>query len=227
MSDYTKQLQTIPISGNDVENIRLSSSDTNDLENNSSPSNSPFKSKLSSLFTKVKGYVKLSTSENEQQQSQKQNSFLFKVSQYCQIEKSYKIFLLFLFLGIGITIFSFLFLPMAILAPKKFVSLFSLGCTTTIFSFIFYYGTYDFLSILFNPERRNYSILFFISTIFGLYFSFFVKSYFILSLICTAVQFVIVIIFTLSFIPGGKSGISFILNLISSPIKKFCNSMKK
>lgn len=215
MTDYSKYLNTISLENNEVESVQPLSSESSIYSDKSSE-----KSKFSTLFDKVKGYVRLSTSDSEQQQREKENSYLYKISKIINIERSYKAFFLFLILGIGIIIFSFCFLPMAILAPKKFVSLFSLGCTTTIFSFIFYYGTYEFLSILFNKERRIYSLLFFIVTIFGIYFSFFVKTHFILSLICTSIQFVIVIIFTLSFIPGGKSGINFILNLVLSPIKK-------
>ncbi|MCQ2819895.1 MAG: Got1/Sft2-like family vesicle transport protein [archaeon] len=221
MSDYSKYLKNINLGDKEVESVESSSmKETSDEEQN----NSQVKTKLSSIFNKVKGYVKLSSSETEQERAQRENSTLYKVSQCCGIEKNFKAFLIFLTLGIGITFFSFMFLPMAILAPKKFVSLFSLGCSTLIFSFMFYYGAYDFLSILFNPERKVYTILYFASTILGLYFSFFLKSYFILSLLCTIVQFITVAIFTLSFIPGGKTGINFILGLILAPIKKIFNS---
>ena len=114
---------------------------------------------------------------------------------------------------------SFLFLPMILIAPKKFVSLFSMGSLITIFSFIFYYGTYDFLLMLFNKDRRWFTSGFLISVGIGVYFSFY-PTYMIISIICSGFQMIVMFMFILSFIPGGKAGIDFMINIILSPFKK-------
>lgn len=197
-------------------NIKLSG----DKDTQSSSVQSP--SITSGLFSTIKGYMKLSTSEKEIVLPQDQ-SWISRISKKCEVEKSYKLFFLFLFLGLGITFFSFFFLPMILLSPKKFVSLFSLGSSITIFSFIFYYGTYDFLSMLFCKERRLYTIMFISSICLGECFSF-TKSFFLLSLICSIVQMLIMFTFTLSFIPGGRAGITFMWDLVFSPIKRIFSS---
>lgn len=218
MTNYSSYLKSNKInfdSPNDIEkegNVSLESTPTQ---------NQTGKSVFSTVFNTVKGYVKLSSSENAEPPKE-DNSIKSKIVKCCEVERSYTAFFIFLFLGIGLVGLSFLFLPMAILAPQKFVSLFSLGCLTTISSFIFYYGTAEFLNMLFNKERRWFTVMFFVSMFLGIYLAF-IKTYFILSLICSGVELFVMIVFTLSFIPGGKTGISFMFSMVTSPIKRIFN----
>ena len=210
MTDYSSKLkkasnyQNLPSTDIDIES---------GIENKTESKNS-----YSSFINKIKNVVKIS-STNDKIEIENNNSLINKISKCFEVEKSYTNFFILLFIGLGLIGFSFFFLPMAILAPKKFVSLFSLGCIVTITSFIFYYGTYDFLLMLFKKDRRLITIGFLLSIGIGVYFSF-NPTYYIISLICTGIQMVVMIMFILSFIPGGKSGINLIISIITSPFKK-------
>ena len=219
MTDYSSYLKQNKVNFGDPEDIENQGSV--DLQEGNSFNNSQTnggQTVFSTIFSKVKGYVKLSSSEN-QEPEKKDNSIKGRIARFCEVEKSYTAFFIFLFLGLGLMGLSFLFLPMAILAPQKFVALFSLGCLTTISSFIFYYGTSDFLSMLFNQERRWFTFMFLVSMTLGCYFTL-GKSYFIISLVCSGVEMFVMIVFLLSFIPGGKTGISFMFSMVTSPIKR-------
>lgn len=219
MTDYSSYLKQNKVNFGDPEDIENQGSV--DLQEGNSSNNSQTsggQNVFSTIFSKVKGYVKLSSSEN-QEPEKKDNSIKGRIARFCEVEKSYTAFFIFLFLGLGLIGLSFLFLPMAILAPQKFVALFSLGCLTTISSFIFYYGTFDFLSMLFNQERRWFTFMFLVSMTLGCYFTL-GKSYFIISLVCSGVEMFVMIVFLLSFIPGGKAGISFMFSMVTSPIKR-------
>ena len=210
MTDYSSKLkkasnyQNLPSSDIDIESGIETKTET--------------KSSYSSFINKIKNVVKIS-STNDIIEIENSNSIISKISKCFEVEKSYTNFFVLLFIGLGLIGFSFVFLPMAILAPKKFVSLFSLGCIVTITSFIFYYGTYDFLLMLFKKDRRLITIGFLLSIGIGVYFSF-NPTYYIISLICTGIQMVVMVMFILSFIPGGKSGINLIISMITAPFKK-------
>ena len=152
MTDYSSKLKNISNYQN-LPNL--------DLDIESGVENKDEKKGIYSNFVnKIKNVVKISSS-NDQIKIEEKNTIINKISKCFEVEKSYTNFFILLFIGLGLIGFSFFFLPMAILAPKKFVSLFSLGCIVTITSFIFYYGTYDFLLMLFRKDRRFISIGFF------------------------------------------------------------------
>lgn len=136
-----------------------------------------------------------------------------------EVEKSYTIFFIILFLGMGVIMLSLMFLPLAVINPKKFVSLFSLGSLLIIGSFIFIHGTRDFCGMLFSKTRWVLTTLFLTSIATGVFFSFY-GNYFIIAYICSIFQFITLVTFVLSFIPGGGMGINFIWNLIKSPFSR-------
>jgi len=128
-----------------------------------------------------------------------------------EVETNYTIFFIIFAVGLLFLIFSFLFLPMVILLPQKFVALFSIGSIILLSSFIFIYGTSKYLGMLFEGKRWIYTVIYLFSIAVGFYYSFYNSNYFF-CLISAVVQVILLIIFVLSFIPGGESGISFILN---------------
>ncbi len=188
------------------------------------------------VMGKIKGYMKITNNDEESHLNENNNnesknevnnvSLINRISNTIlnaiEVEKSYKYFLVLLIIGISITFFSLFFLPMVIISPTKFVSLFSLGSIIILTSFIFVYGTKEYILMLFSKERYFYSLIFITSLIVGVYFAI-INPYFIICLVCAIIQFVTLIIFTLSFIPGGGMGISFLTNLILSPFKKLFN----
>jgi hypothetical protein len=181
---------------------------------------------VSGIFNKIKGYVNLSSNDEEANLKAEENLPFIertkkKVLRAIEVEKSYSLFFTFIAVGLGLIFLSLVFLPMAVVSPQKFVSLFSLGSLVTLISFIFIYGTSAYLEMLFTKSRAVFSILFIISIFLGMYFCFFNQTYYIISLICAIVQLITLIIFTLSFIPGGSMGISFITSMLMSPVNSF------
>ncbi len=163
------------------------------------------------FFGKLKGMI----SSSESNETQSPSGFKDRILSMIEVEISYTYFFIVLLIGGAILFLSLLFLPVAILNPKKFVSLFSLGSLVTISSFIFLYGTKEFLSRLFDSGRRLLTILYLASIVIGLFFSF-TDSYTIISHICAVFQLITLITFVLSFLPGGHLGISFIWGSIKS-----------
>lgn len=172
----------------------------NDPENNS---------KFGSVLNSAKNFF---TGAKEEERPQ---TTYEKIVSYIEVETSYTTFLIVLALGFFVIFMSLFFLPTIIIYPQKFVSLFSLGSFIIISSFIFIHGTKAYLEMLFNEDRRLYTISYFLSIFVGIYFSNF-TTMFIVSHICSMLQLLIMAFFILSFIPGGQTGISFILGMIKS-----------
>jgi hypothetical protein len=139
-----------------------------------------------------------------------------------EVQTNYKAFFIVLGVGIIFLIFSLMSLPFVVLFPQKFLSLFSIGSVITLSSFIFIYGTAKYIKMLFEKSRLPYTIAYIVSIVLGVYFAF-IKEYFLYSLICAVVQMITLVIFCLTFIPGGSTGITFILELLKKPIKKLFN----
>jgi hypothetical protein len=180
----------------------------------------PNNSSLGSIFGKIKGYMSLSENDPESQVQEEKGFFgrmSDSVKSSVEVEKSYKLFFLFLSVGIGLLFFSLFFLPFVIFSPSKFVSLFSLGSIVTLSSFIFLYGTTGFIGMLLNGNRKFFTLLFISSLVLGLYFAIFQVNY-IVSLILAVIQLITLIVFILSFIPGGHTGINFIGGMLLSPL---------
>lgn len=70
---------------------------------------------------------------------------------------------------------------------------------------------------LFEKNRFPFTILFLLSIILGLYFS--ISGNYFISIMLAGFQLITLIVFTLTFIPGGSSGISFIGNMLLAPVK--------
>ena len=138
-----------------------------------------------------------------------------KMLSYVEVEKSYTSFFILLGLGGFILFLSMMFLPIAIIRPQKFVSLFSLGSLLTILSFIFIYGTKEYFKMLFNSGRALMTSLYLASICIGIYFSF-IDSWMIVSHMCAIFQLITLITFVLTFLPGGNAGISFIWSTFKS-----------
>ena len=135
------------------------------------------------------------------------------------MQTSYKTFFFVLAVGIVFIMLSFVFLPFVAINPQKFLSLFSIGSIIILSSFIFIYGTSEFLLMLFKCERIVFTLLYLGSLLLGIY-SAFIKDLYILSLISVLCQFLTLVFFLLTLIPGGSSGISFIIEMMRSLLRK-------
>lgn len=153
------------------------------------------------------------------------NKLKLNVSESIEVEKSYKSFFITIAIGFGFLALSVIFLPFVILQPQKFLSMFSIGSIFILGSFIFIHGTKEYFMMLFDTKRKWFTIAYLISLLLGFYYAF-IKGYFLISLICTGIQLITLVIFTLSFIPGGNSGISMILTLLQSPALNMISKFK-
>ena len=209
---------------NNNNNIKLST----DGESQPSTGESPYSGFLNKMKT-FAGFKNAAEEEACREAAYNDLSFFGKVKHFIQnfleVEKSYKLFFIILATGMTLILISLMFLPIAWMSPQKFVSFFSLGAFTTLISFIFIYGTFGYLEMLFSKERIYFTIVFLLSIFLGLYFAF-VGSNYILSLICAVVQLITLITFTLSFIPGGSVGINFITGMLMTPITSAINKIK-
>ena len=184
---------------------------------------------MNDKFTSLFGLPKDSYNtekENIEDNNEETTSMLSKikssVSQSIEVEVNYKNFFIVFITG-GIFIFiSFFNLPFIIFNPSKFSNLFSIGSFICLISFIFLYGTNKFFSTLFNKERIFYTIIYILSLIGGFVFTY-LFNYYIIVLICSFIQIITIIIFFLTFIPGGYSGISIIINMLLVPFKNLFN----
>ena len=179
-------------------------------------------SQRSSFFGTLKGYIHVNSNEEEPIDKEIKQTLLSKFQSFFVIEVNYTRFVICLLIGVACLFMGLMFLPMILIVPHKFVILMTIGNFMTIFSFIFFYGTNDYLQMLFNEYRKIYSCVFLISIFVGFFFLLKPTMYPI-ALICSGVQCIIMTIYLLTFIPGGNSGISMIMGLIKIPISNFFN----
>lgn len=195
----------------------------------SSITTAPPENESGNLFNKVKGIFNLNKSNSTLSETTKDNSItsnnqeemsckdklMKKLQDNIEIEKSYKTFFILISIGLGLLCLSLMFLPFIILSPHKFILCFSFGSLIILASFIFVYGTKSYFEILFSRNRFMFTILFLASIFLGIIVS--LAGYFILSVLCAVGQLITLIVFTLSFLPGGSGGISMIGRMLSSP----------
>ena len=150
------------------------------------------------------------------------NTIISKV----EVEKNRTVFFSLLAIGSFLLCINILMIPLIVTSPSKFSMTLAFGSSFVLISFLFYYGTKNYVMKLFDQKRYLLSLLFISSIILAIVF-WFIDNYF-LSLLSCLYQSLCFILFGLSFIPGGQSGISFIKKKISSPfVKIFMNVAKK
>ena len=166
------------------------------------------------------GQVNISTSQNENEvidlapKTWKDKLALAIISKV-EVQKNITVFLSLLGLGSLLICFSIFLIPFIITSPSKFSMCFAFGCSLVLISFLFYHGTKNYVLKLFDKKRFTITILFIFSILVGIIFSL-GKHYFI-SLLCSLFQLLSLVLFVLTFIPGGKNGINYIKRQVSSP----------
>ena len=168
---------------------------------------------------KVQNVSISSSQEQEQEQENKPKTCKEKVADAIitkvEVEKNRTVFLSLLSIGCFLVCISLMMLPLVITSPSKFSMSLAFGSSFLLVSFLFYYGTKNYVLKLFDKKRFLLSLLFISSIILAIVF-WFIDNYF-LSLLSSIFQVICLILFGLSFIPGGQSGISFIKKKLSSP----------
>jgi hypothetical protein len=141
-----------------------------------------------------------------------------------EVEPSYKTFFLVLSVGIFFVLFSMMFLPFIVISPQIFLTFFSIGSFVVLFSFIFIHGTTAYLKILFYSDRTLFTFCYLLSLILGLYFAYF-KGYYLITLLSALIQITMLIVFILTFIPGGRTGIGFLFDMLKTTVRALCSKI--
>ena len=172
----------------------------------------------------------ITTSSKEDETSEKKGETLRdkianKIISTIEVERSIGIFIALLLIGIALLFLSIFLIPFLITSPKKFSFCFAVGCILVLISFLFLVGTKTYVTKLLDNKRILFSISFILSIFVGIGFS--LGNHYFISLICSAVQMISMVMFVLTFIPGGKAGIDCIKNALTSPFTKlFINKAK-
>ena len=216
--------------------IEINKIDPTPFTNNGSPQNiSPTNQKKSFVKTTYTKFInriknlaikkKINENNNEIEPSQPEeqeqppknckDKMAHAIISKVEVEKNITVFISLLGIGCFLICLSLLMIPLIITSPSKFSMCFGLGSVLILISFLFYHGTKNYVMKLFDKKRFIITILFICSIFLGLIFSL-GKHYFI-SLLCSLFQLISLILFILTFIPGGKYGINCIKRKMSSP----------
>ena len=148
-----------------------------------------------------------------------------KIIEKLEVERSIGIFSVLICIGIGLIILSFFLLPIVLVSPKKFSFCFAVGSIFVLISFLFLVGTKNYVNKIMDNKRIFISVSFILSIFIGIGFS--LGNHYFISLICSGVQLISMVMFVLTFIPGGRAGIDCIKKTLSSPFTKlFINKDK-
>ena len=171
---------------------------------------------------------RLTTSSKEEETKNKESfrdKIANKIIEKLEVERNILLFILLILIGIGLIIFSFFLLPMIMISPGKFSFCFAVGSIFILISFLFLVGTRNYVNKILDNKRIFISISFILSIFIGIGFS--LGHHYFISLICSGVQLITMIMFVLTFIPGGRAGIDCIKRTLSSPFTKlFINKAK-
>ena len=171
---------------------------------------------------------RLTTSSKEEETKNKESfrdKIANKIIEKLEVERNILLFILLILIGIGLIIFSFFLLPMIMISPGKFSFCFAVGSIFILISFLFLVGTRNYVNKILDNKRIFISISFILSIFIGIGFS--LGHHYFVSLFCSGVQLISMIMFILTFIPGGRAGIDCIKRTLSSPFTKlFINKAK-
>ena len=177
---------------------------------------------------KIEDSNRLTTSSKEEETKNKESfrdKIANKIIDKLEVERNILLFILLILIGIGLIIFSFFLLPMIMISPGKFSFCFAVGSIFILISFLFLVGTRNYVLKILDNKRIFISISFILSIFIGIGFS--LGHHYFISLFCSGVQLISMIMFILTFIPGGRAGIDCIKRTLSSPFTKlFINKAK-
>ena len=177
---------------------------------------------------KIEDSNRLTTSSKEDETKNKESfrdKIANKIIEKLEVERNILLFILLILIGIGLIIFSFFLLPMIMISPGKFSFCYAVGSVFILISFLFLVGTRNYVLKILDNKRIFISISFILSIFIGIGFS--LGHHYFISLICSGVQLISMIMFILTFIPGGRAGIDCIKRTLSSPFTKlFINKAK-
>ena len=109
-------------------------------------------------------------------------------------------------------------IPLVILRPAKFVVPYCLGNLLVFVSFGFIHGFYSYVHHLFSTNRWPFSVTFLGTTMLTLYVAMILRMY-ALTIPMAVIQFVALVAYVISYLPGGSGGISAMGSLAASSVR--------
>ena len=218
---------------NNISSTSNSPSESNAVQNFISGFKNLLKPKLTSIDIEkdnrenstIEDSNRMTTSSKEEKEETWRDKLANKIIEKIEVEKSIGIFSVLICIGTALIIFSFFLLPLVIVSPKKFSFCFAVGSIFVLISFMFLVGTRNYITKLLDNKRIFISISFILSIFIGIGCS--LGNHYFISLICSGVQLISMVMFVLTFIPGGRAGIDCIKNALTSPFTKlFINKAK-
>ena len=154
--------------------------------------------------------VSISSSQEQEQEQENENkpktckekvadAIITKV----EVEKNRTVFLSLLSIGCFLVCISLMMLPLVITSPSKFSMSLAFGSSFLLVSFLFYYGTKNYVLKLFDKKRFLLSLLFISSIILAIVF-WFIDNYF-LSLLSSIFQVFCLVLFGLLLFQEDKA----------------------
>eukprot|EP00127_Corallochytrium_limacisporum_P003970 Clim_evm19s156 gene=Clim_evmTU19s156 len=110
-------------------------------------------------------------------------------------------------------------LPTMVLAPRKFVLLFTFGSLFAMCSFAFLYGPTAYIKHLMEKDKLPFTIAFIVSLVATLYFAMGMQST-ILTLISSVVEIGSLTFFVMSYLPGGTAGARAMFGTVLGALKR-------
>ena len=167
------------------------------------------------------GQVNISSSQNEPQDIAPKtwkDKLAITIISKIEVERNITVFLALLAMGSLLLCFSIFMIPFIITSPSKFSLCFAFGSSLVLISFLFYHGTKNYILKLFDKKRFTITVLFICSILVGIVFS--IGKHYFISLLCSLFQLISLVLFVLTFIPGGRNGINCIKRQVTSPFVK-------
>jgi cation transport ATPase len=164
------------------------------------------------------GQVNISSSQNEPQDIAPKtwkDKLAITIISKIEVERNITVFLALLAMGSLLLCFSIFMIPFIITSPSKFSLCFAFGSSLVLISFLFYHGTKNYILKLFDKKRFTITVLFICSILVGIVFS--IGKHYFISLLCSLFQLISLVLFVLTFIPGGRNGINCIKRQVTSP----------
>jgi len=127
----------------------------------------------------------------------------------------------FVLLGMGVVFFilSGLYIPVLLFKARKFSIFFTLGSVFTFASLSVLWGFLSFIKHLFSPGRIVFTGMYFGSLFATLFFAVGLQST-ILTVIGIIFQFIALLSFVVSYLPGGVAGLTYLGKFVTSSFSK-------
>lgn len=118
---------------------------------------------------------------------------------------------------------SIIYIPFILIKARKYVLLFSLGSVFTLGSFSMLWGPWNHLTHLLKRNRLPFTVSYFSTLFLTIYTAMVMKST-VLTVLCAAAQFVALMWYVFSYVPGGVTGLKFFTKLFSRAVLKKAQS---